>query len=74
MRNGRPHVQEHELDAPELGHPANLRPRADVWPAEPDGRGGVKLTIERQFVDRLGAMRGPGESYRDVILRLAAEA
>ena len=27
--------------------------------------------LDREFVDRLGLMRGPGESYRDVILRLA---
>jgi hypothetical protein len=26
--------------------------------------------IEAVVVDRLGAMRGPGESYSDVILRL----
>ena len=28
---------------------------------------------DKLVVDRLGAMRGPGESYSDVILRLAAE-
>jgi len=27
--------------------------------------------LEPRFVDRLKAMRGPGESYSDVILRLA---
>jgi hypothetical protein len=27
--------------------------------------------LEPRFVDRLRAMRGPGESYSDVILRLA---
>jgi hypothetical protein len=27
----------------------------------------------RVVVDRLGALRGPGESYRDVILRIAAQ-
>jgi hypothetical protein len=26
------------------------------------------------WVDKLGAMRGPGESYSDVILRLAASS
>ena len=30
--------------------------------------------LEPRFADRLGAMRGPGESYSDVILRLAVEA
>jgi len=27
--------------------------------------------LDRRFVDRLRAMRGPGESYSDAILRLA---
>jgi hypothetical protein len=29
--------------------------------------------LDEVWVDRLGAMRGPGESYSDVILRLAEE-
>jgi hypothetical protein len=29
--------------------------------------------LDRSVVDRLRALRGPGESYSDVILRLAAE-
>jgi hypothetical protein len=29
------------------------------------------IWLEPRFVDRLRAMRGPGESYSDVILRLA---
>jgi hypothetical protein len=29
---------------------------------------------ERVMVDRLGAMRGPGESYSEAILRLVAAA
>jgi hypothetical protein len=29
--------------------------------------------LDCKFVDRLGHMRGPGESYSDVIIRLAAE-
>jgi hypothetical protein len=29
--------------------------------------------LDRAVVDRLRAMRGPGESYSDVILRIAAE-
>jgi hypothetical protein len=28
--------------------------------------------LEEVWVNRLGAMRGPGESYSDIILRLAA--
>ena len=35
----------------------------------PDGL--VKIWLDRKFVARLGQMRGPGESYSDVILRLA---
>ena len=33
--------------------------------------GDYLLWLEPRFVDRLAAMRGPGESYSDVILRLA---
>jgi hypothetical protein len=44
---------------------------ADAWPAQPDDRGGVRIWFEPRFVDRLRAMRAPGESYSDVILRLA---
>ena len=32
------------------------------------------IWLDPKYVDRLRAMRGPGESYSDVILRLAAEA
>jgi hypothetical protein len=31
------------------------------------------IWLEPRFVDRLAAMRGPSESYSDVILRLAAD-
>ena len=37
----------------------------------PDGRGGYLITLPRGVLDGLKAMRGPGESYSDVILRLA---
>ena len=33
-------------------------------------RGQSFIHLEASIVDRLGAMRGPGESYSDVILRL----
>jgi hypothetical protein len=42
-------------------------PSTVLFEREPDDKG------ERQILDRLRAMRGPGESYSDVILRLAAE-
>jgi hypothetical protein len=38
-------------------------------PPGPDGE--IKVWLDQKFVDRLGEMRGPGESYSDVILRLA---
>ena len=34
--------------------------------------GDYYIWLEPRFVDRLRAMRGPGEGYSDVILRLAA--
>jgi hypothetical protein len=33
-----------------------------------DDRGGYAITLDRMVLDRLTAMRGPGESYSDVIL------
>jgi hypothetical protein len=36
-------------------------------------RGERLVWLEPRMVDRLGALRGPGESYSDVILRLAGE-
>ena len=35
-----------------------------------DGKGGYFVTLPHAAVDRLKALRGPGESYSDVILRL----
>ena len=40
--------------------------------AEANERGERLIWLEAAMVDRLGAMRGPGESYSDVILRIAA--
>jgi hypothetical protein len=39
--------------------------------ARPDGKGGYLVTLPHTVVDRLKALRGRGESYSDVILRLA---
>jgi hypothetical protein len=36
-------------------------------------RGERLIWLDRAMVDRLHAMRGPGESYSDVILRVAAQ-
>jgi hypothetical protein len=38
---------------------------------EADAKGERQIWLERKFVDRLRLLRGPGESYSDVILRLA---
>jgi hypothetical protein len=38
---------------------------------QPDGRGGVRIWLATEFVNRLGGLRGPSESYSDVILRRA---
>ncbi len=43
-----------------------------AYEAEADERGERTVWLEAAMADRLGAMRGPGESFRDVILRLAA--
>jgi hypothetical protein len=39
--------------------------------AEASERGERTVWLEEVWVDRLGAMRGPGESYSDVIMRIA---
>jgi predicted CopG family antitoxin len=38
-----------------------------------DEGSGFKITLDRHTLDRLKALRGPGESYSDVILRLATD-
>jgi hypothetical protein len=38
--------------------------------SEANERGERLIWLEEGWVNRLGAMRGPGESYSDVILRL----
>ena len=37
---------------------------------EPNAKGERLVWLEALVVDRLAAMRGPGESYSDVILRM----
>ena len=39
------------------------------WPMQPDGDG-CFIQVESAVVDRMRAMRRPGESYSTVILRL----
>jgi hypothetical protein len=43
------------------------------YEAETNERGERLIWLDHAVVARLRAMRGPGESYSDVILRLAAE-
>jgi hypothetical protein len=41
------------------------------YEANPSSDGGVFLWLEKHAVVQLDLMRGPGESYSDVIIRLA---
>jgi hypothetical protein len=49
-----------------------LRGSVGVEP-EANERGERTIRLYRTVADRLGVMRGPGEDYSDVILRIAAE-
>jgi hypothetical protein len=42
------------------------------YEAEVNAKGEVHIWLEPRWLDRLKALRGPGESYSDVIVRLAA--
>ena len=48
---------------------ATLPQGAPLWPVQRQG-GQCLVHVEAAVVDRLRAMRGPGEDYSDVILRL----
>jgi hypothetical protein len=54
------------------GITATLPVGSVAYEAEPNERGERLIWIEDAMADRLGAMRGPGESCSDVILRLWA--
>jgi hypothetical protein len=43
------------------------------YEAEANERGERLIWLDRAMVDRLRAMRGSGDSYSDVILRIAAQ-
>jgi hypothetical protein len=53
---------------------ATLPADTQTWPTSPAHQGDVVICLDQAMVDRLGAMRGPGESYSDVILRLGTSA
>jgi hypothetical protein len=49
-----------------------LPPGTNVGPLERAPNGQYRVWLPRAVVDRLARMRGPRESYSEVILRLAA--
>ena len=42
-----------------------------LFERDPDAKGEHQIWLARAVVDRLKTLRAPGESYSDVILRLA---
>jgi hypothetical protein len=48
-------------------------PKGSKAELSPVGQGEYLVTFPNGVLDRLRALRGPSESYSDVILRLAAE-
>jgi hypothetical protein len=50
---------------------ATLPADTQTWPTSPGDQGDVIIWLEQATVDRLGALRGPGESYSEVIIRVA---
>ena len=48
-------------------------PRIDEAPTSQGRSGQLRISLDRKIVDRVLEFRRPGESYSDVILRLAAE-
>jgi hypothetical protein len=49
---------------------ATLPADTQTWPHRPGDQGDVVIWLDEATVDRLAAVRGPGESYIHVILRL----
>jgi hypothetical protein len=50
---------------------ASTLPKGATVAGRPDGTGGYFVTLDRRMLDWLSAKRRQGESYSDVILRLA---
>jgi predicted CopG family antitoxin len=46
-------------------------PATSTADPRPDGKGGFHITLPRDVLDRLKLIRQPGESYSDVIVRMA---
>jgi hypothetical protein len=53
---------------------ATLPADTQTWPTRPGDLGDGVIWPDQAVLDRIDAMRGPGESYSDVILRLAKTA
>ena len=49
-------------------------PRIDQAPTSQGRNGKMRIWLDRKFVDLLLKFRGPGESYSDLILRVAKES
>jgi hypothetical protein len=52
---------------------STIPPGSVAFEKELGANGQCHVRLNRAVVDRLNALRGPGESYSDVILRLAAD-
>ena len=52
---------------------STIPPGSVVFEKEIDANGQCHVRLNRAVVDRLRSLRGAGESYSDVILRVAAE-
>ena len=52
-------------------HRRHVAARLGSLEAQPNESGERLIWIERVWANKLSAMRGPGDSYSDVILRLA---
>jgi hypothetical protein len=50
---------------------ASLLPKGYAAVGQADEQGGFRVALDPRARDRLNARRRPGESYSDVILRLA---
>jgi hypothetical protein len=53
---------------------ATLPLGSTAYEAEVNAKGEVHIWLEPRWVDKLARLRGPGESYSDVIIKLAAVA
>ena len=52
---------------------ARTLPLGSVFESEANERGERLIWLEAAMVDRLGAMRGPGKSFSDAIMRIAGQ-